>query len=370
MAQDQKRYKKAIRAGNVYLEKESWQKALSAYRVAIDEFPKNPEPYAGLGQACMGMKQLSRALECYKLAARYARGDVSYLEKVADIQERMGLLSEAARTYMAAGEVLLKSRKLDDAVGLWQRAIRLDSNLLGAHKRLAMVFQRQNKAKDAVRSYLAIARILQMRGDNNKALRMCQAALRLDPENEDVLMAVDLIQKGEAGYEEEEEEVEVEVASEVDGLSEEELAEADKLTDTIRQLAAAFESERQLTPAQPQKLDGDDPVASANRFAQEELAAELFRDEDDDKDTVGSLSKLERDALIGQGMDYESRGQFDEAVKCYEKAVNGGLKLPAARFVLGMLYIKIGQKEKAEENFMLVATEPPYNDAVRAALQN
>ncbi|KAA3663689.1 MAG: hypothetical protein DWQ04_09515 [Chloroflexi bacterium] len=370
MAQDRKRYTKAIRAGNIYLERESWQKALSAFRVAIDEFPKEAEPYAGLGQACMGMKQLNRALECYKLAARYSRGDVANLEKVADIQERMGLLGEAARTYMAAGEVLLKSRQLDTAVGLWQRAIRLDSNLLGAHKRLAMVFQRQNKAKDAVRSYLAIARILQMRGDNNKALRMCQAALRMDPENEDVLMAVDLIQKGEAGYQEEEEAAEVEIESEAEGLSAEELAEADKLTDTIRQLAAAFESDRQLEPAQPQKLDGDDPVAAANRFAQEELAAELFRDEDDDEDARGSLSKLERDALIGQGMDYEGRGQPQEALQCYEKAVNGGLRLPAIRFVMGMLYLEVGQKDKAEENLMLIATEPPYNEAVRDALQN
>ncbi len=368
MSQDRKRYTKAIRAGNIYLERESWQKALSAFRVAIDEFPKEAEPYAGLGEACMGMKQLTRALECYKLAARYSRGDVSHLQKVADIQERMGLLSEAARTYMAAGEVLLKARRLDESVGLWQRAIRLDSNLLGAHKRLAMVFQRQNKTKDAVRSYLAIARILQMRGDNTKALRMCQAALRLDPENEDVLMAVDLIQRGEAGYHEEEEAAEVEIES-TDDLSAEELAEADKLTDTIRQLAAAFESERQLQPVHPQKLDGDDPVAAASRFAQEELAAELFRDEDDDEDTYGSLSKLERDALIGQGMDYEGRGQTEEALQCYEKAVNGGLRLSAMRFVLGMLYLKVGQKDKAKENFMLIATEPAYNEAIRVALQ-
>jgi len=369
MAKDRNRYNKALRAGRIYIERQEWQKSLSAFRVAVDEFPKEAEPYVGLGEACLGMKQLNRALECYKLAARFSRGDVTHLEKVADIQERMGLLSEAARTYMAAGEVLLKSRQLDEAVGLWQRAIRLDSNLLGAHKRLAMVFQRQNNNKDAVRSYLAIARILQMRGDNHKAIHMCQAALRIDPGNEDVLMAVDLIQKGEAAYHEEEEVAEIEIESGVDGLSAEELAEADKLTDTIRQLAAAFESDRQLQPTVPAKTANDDPVTAAGRFAQEELAAELFRDEDDDEDGHGGLSKLERDALIGQGMDYEGRGQAQEAVQCYEKAVNGGLRLPAVRFVLGMLYLKLGQHDKAKENFMLVAMEPAYSKAVRVALQ-
>lgn len=367
MAKDHKRYKKALRAGKIYLKREEWQKALTAYRVAIDEFPKDPEPYAGLGQACLGLKQLNRALECFKLAARYSRGDVSYLEKVADIQERMGMLYEAGRTYMAAGEILLKSRHLNEAVGNWQRAIRLDSNLLGAHKRLAMVFQRQNKTKDAVRSYLAIARILQMRSDNKKALRMCQAALRLDPENEDVLMAVELIQKGDLAYEEVEETIENE--PHVEDVPADELAEADKLTDTVRQLAAAFESERQLQMSANRPAKSTDPISAARKLAQEQLAEELFRDEDEDEDTGGGLSKLERDALIGQGMDFEGRGQVNEALTCYEKAVNGGLNLFAARFVLGMLYLETGQLEKAEQNFKYVAKDPVYNKAIRAAIQ-
>jgi len=370
MAKDQIRYQKAMRAGEKYIEREVWQKALSAYRVAIDEFPKNPEPYAGLGHACLGLKQLDRALECFKLASRYSRGDMTHLEKVADIQERMGQLHEAARTYMAAGEILLKSRLLDEAVGNWQRAIRLDMNLLGAHKRLAMVFQRQNKAKDAVRSYLAIARILQMRGDNKKALQMCQAALRLDPENEDVLVAVDLIQKGESGYHQPEEEIVEEVHETDSGLSAAELAEADRLTDAVRQLAAAFESEQQIQMAPEKPAASQDPITAARKRAQEELAAELFRDEDEDENGDNGLSKLERDALIGQGMDFEGRGQWAEALQCYEKAVIGGLDLPAAYFIVGIMYFDNSQLDKAVQYFKKIAKEPVYDKAVRAALKN
>ena len=368
MVKDQQRYQKAMQAGEKYIERSAWQKALSAYRVAIDEFPKSPEPYAGLGQACLGLKQLDRALECFKLAARYSHGNITHLEKVADIQERMGLLHEAARTYMATGEVLLKSRQLDAAVGNWQRAIRLDMNLLGAHKRLAMVFQRQNKVKEAVRSYLAIARILQMRDDNKKALRMCEAALRLDPENEDVLVAVDLIRKGEAGFHQEEEAVEVE-PEQGDELSAEELAEADRLTDTVRQLAAAFESERQIQQPVNKSTAAVDPITAARKLAQEQLAAELFRDEDEDEDGSSALSKLERDALIGQGMDFEGRGQKAEALQCYQKAINGGLRLPAAYFVTGMLYLENSQRDKAGQNFKMVVNEPVYDKAVRAVMK-
>ncbi|MCP5101220.1 MAG: tetratricopeptide repeat protein [Chloroflexi bacterium] len=363
MAQNYKRYQKAVKAGHIYNERGEWEKAMRVYRAAIDEFPQKPDPYAGLGEACLGLKQLGRALECFKLAARYSKGDISYLEKVADIQERQGMLREAGRTYMAIGEMYLKSRRLDEAVGTWQRAIRLEANLLGAHKRLAMVYQRQQKMKDAVRSYLAIARILQMRGENKKALRMCEAALRLDPKNEDVLMAVELIQKGEEGYKDPEVE-EIVTDAPKTAVSDTEQAEADKLTATIRQMAAVFESERQEQHI-PQTNNNKDPIETARRLAQEHLAEELFRDEDDDENGDSSLSKLERDALIGQGMDLESRGQIEEAIQCYEKAIDGGLKLPAAHFTLGMLFMDVDKSEKAREYFQLAMSDSNYANAIQ-----
>lgn len=358
MAKDRKRYAKALQAGAHYNKQEEWQKAIRAFRIAIDEFPKEPAPYAGLGEACLGLKQLDRALECYKLAVRYGRSDISYLKKVADIQERQGKLSEAGRTYMAIGEILLKMRHLDEAIDHWQRAIRLESNLLGAHKRLAMVFQRKNKTKDAVRSYLAIARILQMRGEPDKALRMCQAAERLDPDNEDVQTAMKLIHLGEQGMDEPEEPEEETAAP---------ASEADQLTDTIRQLTAAFESDR---PEPAPKKQAADPIEAARELAHDQLAAEIFREEDvhGDTDDENSLSKLERDALIGQGMDFEGRNQIKEAISCYQRAIDGGLKLPAAHLVLGLLYLEDDQREAAKKVLRYAGINTTYVAAIKAAL--
>ena len=366
MAKDKELFRKAMNAGAKFNEKEEYDKAVSAFRAAIKEFPKNAEAYAGLGEACIGVKQLDRAMECFKYAARYSGGDISYLRKVADIQERQGRLSDAGRTYLAIGEILYKSNQTDDAIGNWQRAIRLESNLLGAHKRLATTYQRLDMTRDAVRSYLAIARILQMEGELKKALRMCQAALRLDPDNEDVLTAVELIRKGAEAFdlaeEEEEEEEEAQLT-----VSVEEQAEADELTKTVRQMAAAFEAERQKSqPAAPPPSDS--PIDAAKQLAQEHLAIELFRDEDEDEDANNSLSKLERDALLGQGMDFESRGKMGEAIGCFQKAIDGGLTLPAAHFVLGLLYLQSDQKEAAESMFAVAAQEDGFKTAVSQAL--
>jgi len=362
MAKDRTKYQKAMRTGLAYNNAQRWQEAFGAFRVAIAEFPQEPAPYAGLGEACLGLKQLDRALECFKLAARYSRGDITYLKKVADIQERQGQLSEAGRTYMAIGEILLKQRNLDEAIGNWQRAIRLDSNLLGAHRRLAMVFQRQNKIRDAVREYLAIARILQMQGDTKKAMQMAQAALRLDPGNDDVLKALELIQHGEAAFKDEEEED----AQESD-ISEDEQAEADSLTETVRQMAAIFEAERSQQVEEEIKVD--DPIVQARRVAQEQLAEEIFRDEDEgDLSQENGLSKLERDAALGQGMDYEARGQLQDAISSYKKAIDGGLILPAAYFTVGLLYLENKQTDDARKMFDLAAKDSLYAEASRSAL--
>lgn len=365
MANNRPRYEEALNRGAMFSSKEMWKEAFGAYRVAIAEFPKEPAPYAGLGEACLGLKQLDRALECFKLAAKYSQGDVAYLKKVADIQERQGQLQDAAKTYTAVGEFLLRQRRLDDAIGNWERAIRLDSNLLGPHRRLAMIFQRQNKKRDAVREYLAIARILQEQGDNKKALQMCQAALRLDPENKDVLTAVDLIRHGEAAYAEPEPETTV-----VPGISAEEQAEADALTETVRQMAAIFEAEARSQPVKPTQPLSSDPVDVARRLANEQLAEEIFREEDSSDLTASGLSKLERDALIGQALDFEGREQVEDAITCYEKAIGGGLRMPAAFFNLGLLYLQQKDLQKAKRALGYAIKDNHYKEASRLAFLN
>ncbi len=366
MAKDQAKYEKAIKVGLAYNKAKRWKDAFTAFRIAIGEFPHDAAAYAGLGESCLGLKQLDRALDCFKLAARYSKGDMRYLRSVADIQERQGQLAEAARTYLAIGEILLKQRQLEEAIGNWERSIRLDSSLLGSHKRLAMVFQRLGRTRDAVREYLAIARILQMRGENNKALQMCQAALRLDPGNDDVLTAVALIRHGESAFEEPEVEPEPEVAT---GLSAEEQAEADSLTETVRQMAAIFEAERN-DQVVAEREEVSDPIEKAKRLAQEELAAELFRDEEETADGADSLSKLERDALLGQAMDFETRGHIDDAIGCYQRAIKGGLKLPAAYFLLGLLYVTTQQRSEAEKMLNLAAQNPAYLQASQQVLND
>lgn len=375
MAGDRERYREAMRRGLAYNDRQQWRKAFQAFRVALAEFPTSPAAFAGLGEACFGLRMLDRALESYKLAARHSRGDINYLQRVADLQERLGQLGEAARTYMAAGELQLRQRNLEAATSNWERAVRLEPRLLGAHRRLATVFQRQGNVKAAVRQYLAIARTLQMQGESQKALQMCRAAMRLDPDNEDVLMAIELVRQGEAALGSEEEAGVA--AAGADGVAVADKAaapqeEEDEMAHTVRQIAELFEEERRSWQSEQEPAAPDDPVAAAVRRAQNELAEEIFRDEEDEDALYGAgdegLSKLERDALIGQGIDFQARDRAARAIDCYERAVAGGLNLAAAHFTLGVLYLREGQSEKARKALARAARDTSYRSAIRAAL--
>jgi tetratricopeptide (TPR) repeat protein len=372
VANNQARFQQALKRGFELNSAEKWQEAIPAFRAAINEFPQQPLPYAGLGEACFGLKQTDRALDCFKLAARYSGGNIDYLRKVADLQERLGRLTDASQTYLAAGEIHFRRRELDDALANWERAIRLNPNLLAAHQRLAVVFQRLNDTKRAVREYLAIARILQMNGDEKKALQMCMAARRLDPENNDVRVAIRLIQHGDEIIRREE----AEMAETQGGEQPLPTPEpASSLSDAVRQMASILESERQdqaeIRPKPP--VQSDDAVEVARRQAQNELAEEIFRDEEEEEMGYGTddtnLSKLERDALIGQGIDFQFRGQVDDAIECYERAIKGGLRLPAAFFTLGMLYLDRNRPSEGRRALEIAAQNATYQAASRMALE-
>lgn len=368
MAGDHARYRNAIQKGAESNRAAKWSEAVASFRVALGEFKDRPEVYAGLGESCVGLKRFDRALDCYKLAARFTPGEVEPLLKVADIQERLGRLSDAGQTYLAAGEYQLKRQQIDLAIGNWERAVRLEPNLLGAHQRLAMIFQRQGEHREAIREYLAIARILDQRGDKEKALKICRAALRLDPHNSDIQKAIRLIEKGEAAYPERMADPAAAHEADNQSLAEEE----DAIFGAVRQMASVFEAERSTWNLfSVNHQESKDPVIQAGLLAEEELTAEILREEndDDDESSGAEMIKLERDALIGQAIDFEQRGDPARAISCYQKAIASGLDLPAAFYALGVLYFNQGNRESAYRSFKKGALDKRFAPAIRALIK-
>lgn len=345
MAGDRARYEQALSKGHSYSWDQHWEEAIDQFQIALQEFVDEPAPYAGLGMAYFELEELDKALQNYKQAARFSRGDVIYLRQVADVQERLGQLAQAGQTYMAIGEIQLQRRAIDEAVANWHRAVRLAPNLLGAHQRLAKFYTRQGQVRAAIREYLAIARLFQARGEADRALKTCRAALNLDPRNRDVLTAIELIQHGEEIYDKEE-------AKPVPGLDGDLSQAVEEIT---RGRTAPVEEEAS-------------PVQNARRMALEQLAEELFEEEAEPVVGATALPKTERNALISQALDFQRRNQINEAISCYEQAIDGGVNGAAAHFNLGMLYQDKLRFGDAIREFKIAIEEHEYRLASHFAL--
>lgn len=337
MAGDRTRYDEALSRGHSYSWDQRWEEAIEQFKVAVAEFGEEPAPYAGLGMAYLELDELEQALENYKLAARHSRGDVIYLRQVAQVQERLSQATAAGQTYMAIGEIQLRRGAVDDAAENWNRAIQLAPNLLGAHQRLARYYTEQGQVRPAIRAYLAVARLYQANGDQERALRTCRAALNLDPRNPDLLTAIEMIQHGEQIF------------------APEEMAPIPSLDSDLQDVMdAAVGAEDDAVGVAGEAS----PVQNAQRMALEQLAEELF--EEESGDSLAGRAKSERDALISKALDLQTRGLTNEAINYYERAVEAGVRGAAAHFNLGLLYQSKMRFEDAIRELHISAKEPEF----------
>ncbi len=344
MAKKQALFEQALNKGHSFLWDQRWSDAVAAFETAVTLSPTEPAPYAGLGDAYMGAEKLGQALENYKLAAKYSRGSIIYLRKVAEMQEQLGRTGEAGKTYMALGEMALSRRKLNEAMENWHRAIQLEPNLLRAHQRLASIYQRQGAVRNAIKEYLTIAHILQTQGDHEQALATCQLALQLDSRNPDILTAIEKVKQKKRIF----------------NKNEPTTTLSTGVTGMLRQIA--IKNDEGLLDKQ--EVETAAPVQDARRKAMEQLAVGLFEEDEEDTD----VGKLQRDHLISQALDYQRRDMENEAISCYEKAIAAGEESAAAHFNLGLLYQDKMRYEDAIREFQISVEEQAYRLASHFAL--
>lgn len=342
MTSNRARYEEALNNGYSFSWDEQWPAAIKEFELAAKLAPTEPAPYDGLGTVYSKLDQLPEALENFKLAARYSRGDITYLRQVAYVQERLGQLGEAGKTYMAIGEVELNRRRLNDAMDNWLRAVNLEPDLLKAHQRLASIYERQGVIPNAVNEYLAIARILNEHNERDKALQTCQLALRLNPRNSDVLTAIEMIKAGKP-------------------IAQTNHGPTGQLTNQAGRVAESAANQG-LSSWTQKRNEAASPVQDAHRMALEQLAGGVF-----DGDELDARM-LKRTALISQALGYQTQGMTNEAISAYEQVIGIGVDSAAAHFNLGLLYQDKLRFEEAIREFEFSVKDHEYRLASHFSL--
>ena len=308
---------------------QQWDHAAAFYRQALEEMPDNPTALASLGLALYEMQDFDSALHVYRRVAVVSPSDPIFFEKVARILERKGKNVEAVQCYMQAADLQLRARDIDKAIDSWTRVLGLQENLI-ARTRLALVYERLGRKADAISEYIAAASVLQQAGDLAKAMKMAEYALQVMPDSLDAQQTLTLLRTNQR-------------------LPKPPRPRNDTGPIEVR-------DSRQLAAPGPEAASKLDPIGEARQKALSHLAAQLF---DQAEETIpngqvsrrgissltrgtGGLSPQNSDHTrimlhVGQTIDSLSQGNEAQAMEELERALDIGLKSPAAYFMIGLL---------------------------------
>ena len=325
-----------------------WDRALSAYRAALQEFPDDGKALNSFGFALLQADRPDEALRVYQRAASLTPGDPVAPEKCGEIFEQLGRLPEAAQTYLAVAEIHLTRRDVPKAIDNWNRVVRLTPDNLAAHSRLARALENSQKARDAAIEYLEVARLFQRANDNEKAMQAAAYAVKLDPQLPVAREAIERIKRGQPI----------------------------PLPDRPKSATGALRfGTNKLEPLptiseEVVTVKGTNPLATAREIALGRLAEMLFEEDTDTSKTSASLGAVTRGTgplraspakraqgvmYLGQAISNQTNGQLDAAINNYESVLETGLNHPAVHFALGALYFD-KRSNKAMEHLSAATT--------------
>ncbi len=360
MSQPEHLYREAMSQGHSAAWDMDWERAAAFYLKALKVKPNDFAALTSLALAQYELGRLEEAAKLYAQAARLHPKDPVPWEKLALIYERRGQIKNAIKAALQAAEAHARQGDIQKALDNWKRVIRLDAENLQAHARLAMVYERSKRLNDAVQEYVAVAALLQARGETSQALQTVEKALQLVPNHPDALQARALLMRGKP----------LPKPKRIRGGT------APLRMARIRQMEAAEEEEtRPVALAQ-------DVITLARRRALTALAELLFAtaEEGDHEEAAhdrrSSIDALLRGAptnpnarkahrdrillLLGQGVDYQTQGKFEQAAVELARVHKAGLQHPALDFDLGWLYFTIQRPKDALRHLKEAVLHPDY----------
>ncbi len=378
MAGRQDVFQEAMNKGHSAAWDQQWDLAARYYRQALDEFPSHPTALSSLGMAMFEQKDFQEALKIYTKASQTSPEDPLTAEKIAQVCERLGKLPECIQASLKAADLFLKARDMEKAVHNWNRILRLDPDHLGAHSRLATVFERAGRKSDAVNEYLSMAAVMQQSGVLEKATQVVEYALKIMPGSAKAEEALQQLHTGKPLAKPTRPRGTGPFQYQTGGLPGSNgglIKKTDKLS----------KPKEQPAPPKPVEERGD-PITLAKKKALIKLADLLFeQNEDANSGQVArrglqaimrgtgtlSLEQVERNKImlhLGQAIDAQTNGNDLLAAEELEKAVDSGLDHTAAYFNLGLLRYQNDRLESAIKHLSQTTKHPDFAMAAHLLL--
>ncbi len=360
-------FDESMRLGNSAAWDLEWDRAIEFYRKALAEFPDDSQALTSLGLALLETDRTDEALAIYQQAVSVSADDPIPAEKCAEILESLGDVRQAIELRESAADRYVRQRNADKAIENWCHSARLDPENLAVRSRLALLFERLGKKREAAQEYISVASILQRNRKVERALEAAQMAMRLQPADPEARSTLRALRQGKS------------------------LPPASPPRGKTGPLRISVVEDFLKTEVPASEIDGevklDDPEEAAKSLSLTILAGMLFEDpseEEDEEEPVEksavegmrarlghlreSIGRSKKYQILGKAIDLQTRGNTRQAAKEFKKAIEDGFDHPAAHFNLGLLLKDLHDYDGAKQHLMVAVGHPELTLGANLAL--
>jgi len=191
---------KVLSAAEKFVQQGKLQNAIAEYEKVLKADPKDLTVNNTVGDLYARLGEAAKAVECFKsVGDAYAaqgftvKGIAMYKKitklhpsvdgslKLAELYTQQGLFNDARAQYLQVAEEFMKNGELEQAVRLFQKVLEMDPENVPMRVKLAEVYIRLGKKKEAWEIFSAAAESLRSRGSLPAAEDILQRMLSLDP---------------------------------------------------------------------------------------------------------------------------------------------------------------------------------------------
>jgi len=356
VAGDRKKFQVAMTHAQRFREQEDWTGAAKAYRFALAEFPNDQAAIIGFGQASLSAGKVDLARKAFQQALRLNPSNFQVLHYMAEIQEQMGQLDEAAETHLRVGNILASQNDLDTAIESWMFALNLVPDHVDAHHKLAQGLASQGKSREAARQFLTLGAIYQRRDNPDQTKTQIQEARALIGDEPGITAALDALAQGVA--------IDPDLIGDMPPPADP--ADTDRMFDLSDFTQTYHEDDLFEDEGDPFALweeQEEQPQGGLIEFAQQNALTELANvvfEEDDAGAFTTTIPRDELNMLIIQAVDFQTQDDLPQAVDNYRQVVKAGMSNGAVLFNLGLLSKEVGQYDEAAKMLKASAQSENY----------
>ena len=196
MAGKRKLFEQALREANNFAWDGQWDRAIEAYRRALEEFPAEAAVRASLAQAYVSAGRLEAALTEFEQLSALTPDDPTPLLRLADTLARLGRTEEAAGRFEKAAGLLENAGQPARAAETLEYVVKLLPRRMAAREQLLALYQTLGKQNAALEQLLALARLHQAEGQQERAMGYLQQALQINPRSAEARQILEGLRSG------------------------------------------------------------------------------------------------------------------------------------------------------------------------------